>query len=95
MPAKSKQLDEGAGDDSEIGAGLFAGDAGMVMHSHLGDAIAEVFGFGQNFRVYQGAGRLYFNGVEESCGVDLEGAVDIPQFHAEDQVHQSGPGPCV
>ena len=75
---------ESSEDNTEVGTGLLTCGSGIMMYAYLSDSIAFFYGTGENFCIYQGAGAVQFDIVEDLAFVKFEGAVDIANIHFEE-----------
>ena len=90
-----KQFAEGAEDDAGMSAGLLAAGAREMMDADLGDGISATGRTRENFGVDQRAVAPQLHVVKNPAAVKFEGAVDVFEFHAEEEADQTGPAPGV
>lgn len=89
--AQANQFGEGAENDLDVGPGLPAGDAGVVVDADFGDAQSLVFGAGEKLGADEGALAAQLDLVDERLGEELEGAVDVADFEAEEGADEDTP----
>jgi hypothetical protein len=95
LTVKLEELFEGAKDYLYIGAGLFAGPSGVMMHTLLGNGVALSDGARKNLSIDQGAGADHVDVVKYFRFVELEGTINVTNPHSEQQTDEFSPAPGI
>ncbi len=89
--SKLEEFPEGTDDDGDVCSGGLPCEAGIMTDGPLGDRIAFAGGACEDFGVDECSGAFHLDVVKDFTFIELEGAVDVFEFHFEEHIYEFAP----